>query len=104
VEQLEEGLALEEIDAHARQKWASPVRDAARLQPGVAHADRLQLVGRLRLLDKARDAPSIIGAQQAELRGLILAHRHDRERDLGLALAMRFQEVLEIHAIELIAR
>src|SRR5262249_13489310 len=113
VQEMDHRLAGEEIDAHAGEKLpgtphsgrCAPGRvdgGPPGLDPLDGRAPGLQLFARLRFLDKAGDATGVVEPDDAELGGLIGRDRQYADGDVGLALAVRLQQVAVVHAVKLI--
>ena len=103
-EQVDEHVAIEQVNAHARQTVAAFTFDAASVDPGRIGVDEFEFFDRLRLFQEALHATGVVQPHDAELRGLLVIDRQGCNRHVGARLAMRDQHVVVVHVVQLIAR
>ena len=103
LEHLEQHFAVEDVDAHRGDERLLDRGPAGDRSLRDAAADLRQTLGR-RLLFEADDLAQVVELQDPHLRRVVGRHRLGGDGDVGVALDVRLDELVEVHAVEVIAR
>ena len=103
LEDLEQDVAREHVDAHRGDERFVGVRASRGGAAGNAAAD-LRQPRVVRLLFERDDLSLVVEPEDAHLCGVGACDRLRGDRDVGAALDVRLDQLAEIHAIEMIAR
>ena len=103
-QQVDEAIAVEQVDAHARPERAALGRDSLLFDPGGVGADEVEVGDGLRLLEKPLDAARTVDSHDPQPAGRLLMHRDAGDGHVSPARDVRGEHVGVVHPIELVAR
>ena len=101
-EEVEEAVAVEEIDPHARHQRATAGGDPLAVDPPRIGADHVEIRLRLRLLEESLDAPLVVEPHDPQARSGLLVDGDPGDRHVGLPRHVGGEHVGVIHPVELI--
>ena len=103
VQQVANDVAVENIDAHGGQVGLAAVGDGElRVHLG-RDLQRIEDGGICRLFHKAGDPLLVVNLHDAEGTGLVARHRQGGDGDVRARFAVLFDDLLEIHPVQLVA-
>ena len=103
VEQPDDEVAVEDVDAHRREQEVFFALDPEAVVGITENLQRVQHGLLLRLLDEADDALLLVDLHDAEALGLITRHGNRRHRQVCIRLDVLRDDAAEIHPVELVA-
>ena len=103
-EEVDEAVAIEEINAHARHQRATECRNPLSFDPRRVGPHHVELGRPLRLFEEALDPALAVDPHDPKRRRRRLVHRDPRDRDIGVAGHVRGEHVGVVHPVELVAR
>jgi hypothetical protein len=101
--QIDEQIAVEQVDPHVGQAIASVGRHASTLEPLGFQANRLQQLFRLWFLDESGHASRRVRTHNPQSAGRAAGDGKAADGYIGLGVEMRLEQLAVIHAVQLVA-